>query len=133
MSGKYKPPPHTHTRTHTHTHTQKHTLTHTHTHTHTRTHTLRHSHSHTHTHTHTQVLQTLLKQLTVGSRDRMSLLNDARHLFENSDPCSLTISKSNVDDACLSLELLLESYWAATQSVVLMDTFKPSHASATEL
>ena len=63
----------------------------------------------------------------------MSLLNDARHLFENSDQCSLTISESNVDDACLSLELFLESYWAATQSVVLMDTVKPSHASASEL
>ena len=48
-----------------------------------------------------QVLQTILKQLTVGSRDRMSLRNDARHLFENSDQCSLTISKSNVDDTRL--------------------------------
>lgn len=35
---------------------------------------------------------------------------------------SLIISDSNVDDACQTLELFLESYWAFTRSVILVNT-----------
>ena len=49
-------------------------------------------------------------------------LEGAGRLFENSSKCSLVISDSNVDDACLSLELFLESYWAATRSVELFSS-----------
>lgn len=35
---------------------------------------------------------------------------------------SLVVSDSNVDDACLSVELFMESYWAATRSVILAET-----------
>ena len=48
---------------------------------------------------------------------------------------SLIISDSNVDDACQTLELFLESYWAFTRSVILVDslnlTSRTSIATAT--
>lgn len=37
---------------------------------------------------------------------------------------SLIVSDSNVDDACLSVELFLESYWAATRSIILTETLQ---------
>ncbi len=42
------------------------------------------------------------------------------YLYDNSSNCSLIIADSNVDDACLNLELFLESYWASTRSVMLL-------------
>lgn len=42
---------------------------------------------------------------------------------------SLIISDSNVDDACQTLELFLESYWAFTRSVILVDTLNLTSAS----
>ena len=66
-----------------------------------------------------QVLVSLIEQLTKRSRDRAMQLEDASRLFENSSKCSLVIPDSNVDDACLTLELFLESYWASTRSVEL--------------
>ncbi len=47
-------------------------------------------------------------------------VEDARYLYDNSHSCSLVVADSNVDDACLNLELFLESYWASTRSVVLL-------------
>ena len=43
---------------------------------------------------------------------------------------SLIISDSNVDDACQTLELFLESYWAFTRSVILVNTLNLTSGSS---
>ncbi|XP_064387881.1 voltage-dependent L-type calcium channel subunit beta-3-like isoform X2 [Halichondria panicea] len=67
-----------------------------------------------------KVLHNLIRQLTKSSRDQQIQVEDARYLYDNSSNCSLVITDSNVDDACLNLELFLESYWASTRSVMLL-------------
>ena len=94
----------------------------------------------------TQVLQKLVKEMTANSREREDQLDAAYRLYE--DPVcplllhthitlshlhtnqhsplqhsySLKLSDSNLEDASQNLELFLESYWAATRSVITMET-----------
>jgi len=69
-----------------------------------------------------QVLQKLVKEMTANSRERDHQLEAAYRLYEDPHPYSLILSDSNVDDALQNLELFLESYWAATRSVIAMET-----------
>lgn len=71
-----------------------------------------------------KVLEKLLKEYTANARDRETQLKDAFTLY-NSNPMdfSLIIHDSNVRDALQRLELFLESYWAATRSVLLNERF----------
>lgn len=98
-----------------------------------------------------QVLQKLVRELTSSSDERGAQLQAAYQLYEFStftpvglawpnpaapltlpfplqSPYSVVISDSDLDDACQSLELFLESYWAATRSVRLSSIHpNPSH------
>jgi len=97
-----------------------------------------------------QVLQKLVKEMTANSRERQDQLDAAYRLYEDpvcpsththththtltvthlpsylhssfQHPYSLTLSDSNLEDASQNLELFLESYWAATRSVITMET-----------
>ncbi len=67
-----------------------------------------------------QILRRLIGQLTHSSRECDTQLEEARSVFEQSNKCSRVIADSNVDDACLSLELFVQTYWAGTRSVGLV-------------
>jgi hypothetical protein len=70
-----------------------------------------------------RVLQRLVEELSSSAEERAVQLQSAYRLYEHStftpSPYSLVISDSDLGDACQSLELFLESYWAATRSVSL--------------
>lgn len=69
-----------------------------------------------------KVLHKLVKEMSANSRERAAQLDAAYQLYENPHHYSLIISDSNHDDACQNLELFLESYWAATRSVITVET-----------